>query len=81
MVNEGEAIELISDSKISFAGLILQHNSVMAIRNARRPLYFSRWQGGVFFASTKDIFSRAGIPDAQELEPMLWFDTEEVLHG
>lgn len=80
MVNEGEAIELISDRKVSFAGLILQHNRILAIRNEHRPLYFSRWAGGVLFASTQDIFSRAGIPGAQKLEPMLWFDVEEVIH-
>jgi glutamine phosphoribosylpyrophosphate amidotransferase len=46
----------------SFAGLVLGSNgSLVALRNQRRPLYVGKERGNTYFASTKDIFNRAGF--------------------
>lgn len=49
----------------SFAGLWLEPNRMCALRNARRPLWISYQYGCTYFASTRDIFLRAGFADAR----------------
>lgn len=61
--------EFLSLSKFSFAGLLLQKNKLVAIRNQRRPLWISEFNGMSLFASTKDIFKRSGVILANELKP------------
>lgn len=49
----------IAKAKFSFSGLILRNGEVCAITNGRRPLWSSVTRGGVFVASTNDVFTRA----------------------
>ena len=55
----------------SFAAVLLVNDRMYAIRNARRPLWRARWKRAHWFASTRDIFVRAGFPEseAQEVTP------------
>lgn len=50
----------VADGRFSFAGLFVRNGEAFAIRNRQRPLYMGNAPGGVFFASTADIFKRAG---------------------
>lgn len=54
----------------SFAGILLQGGELYALRNERRPLWFyNREDRAFFYASTRDIFLRAGFPGCTSLEP------------
>lgn len=55
----------------SFAGVWLHQGRLSACRNARRPLWRCEAYGGVWFASTKDIFVRAGFPPPESVEPLV----------
>lgn len=65
-------IEFIDNPKITFAGLIMDSISVVAIRNVGRPLWMYEDIDCRYFASTKDIFKRAGFNElyCEELEPL-----------
>ena len=45
----------------SFAGVWLQGDKLYAGRNERRPLWASKWGGTTWYASTENIFHRAGF--------------------
>ncbi len=47
----------------SFAGCWLIGDTLWAGRNERRPLWRNRHLGGLWYASTRDIFIRAEFPD------------------
>ena len=51
----------VTYGKFSFAGLVLWDDQLIAIRNAHRPLYRLVEMEAVFYASTADIFRRAGF--------------------
>lgn len=59
----------IAEGQFSFAGLILFRDVLIALRNARRPLYRCSEAGAAFFASTFDIFRRAGFRGVPESLP------------
>lgn len=52
----------------SFAGVWLDGDKLYAGRNERRPLWSSVVSGAVWYASTKDIFTRAGFAPCQVSE-------------
>jgi len=75
--NEPEImLEWTKERNASFAGLVLSRsNELTAFRNTNRPLWLATFNGGLYFASTRDIFKRA-MPELepQELKP-------DVLYG
>lgn len=66
-------IDFLDNFNGSFAGLWLAEGALSAMRNERRPLWRAEWLDAEWFASTRDIFRRAGIPDDHreiwEVEP------------
>lgn len=58
-----DAQTLLSTMSGSFAGVWLVDDVLHAARNSRRPLWMSKAHGAVWFASTRDIFKRAGVTD------------------
>lgn len=65
--------EFLRKMKGSFAGLWVDKGEIYFARNSRRPLYFYIRGKGVFVASTKNIFERAGVLDLEnviEVEPL-----------
>lgn len=80
--NDGELfIKMLNDArqpsnwiyelKGSFAGawLDFQRKCVFIFRNERRPLWFCKFPEGIVYASTADIFRRAGIENCKQVEP------------
>lgn len=66
---EREMVEFISNSEISFAGIMLTDTGrLLAIRNPQRPLW--KWKGmyATVLASTKDILERAGFKKTKTTE-------------
>lgn len=63
------AHEFIAELTGSFAAVWLQDGKLWAGRNARRPLWVCVAHGAVWYASTQDIFKRAGFEGAVELAP------------
>jgi glutamine phosphoribosylpyrophosphate amidotransferase len=59
----------VRDARFSFAGLHIFGGTLYAVRNRQRPLWRADFEGGTFFASTADIFARAGFDNPQELYP------------
>ena len=60
--------EIIGGMKGSFAGLWFDIDGKMyAGRNARRPLWRCDHLGARWYASTRDIFLRAGFPEPEEV--------------
>jgi glutamine phosphoribosylpyrophosphate amidotransferase len=59
----------VRDARFSFAGLHIFGGTLYAVRNRQRPLWRADFEGGTFFASTADIFARAGFENPQELYP------------
>ncbi|MCR4301826.1 MAG: hypothetical protein NUV51_09470 [Sulfuricaulis sp.] len=62
-----DAAEFIASITGSFAAVWLQDGKLYAGRNARRPLWECKVFGARWFASTRDIFLRAGFPEPTEL--------------
>ena len=52
-------------SSATFAGCLLSGYQLTAFRNAHRPLWTVEAHGGRWFASTQDIFRRAGFGPAE----------------
>jgi glutamine phosphoribosylpyrophosphate amidotransferase len=52
----------------SFAGVWLAYGRLFVGRNSRRPLWVCDAHGGRWYASTQDIFKRAGFVDARPVE-------------
>lgn len=63
------AIDFLKKSKATFAGIWLEEDKLIAIRNNGRPLWIHYSDTGILIASTKDIFKRCGIDNAIEAEP------------
>ena len=61
--------EFVARGKFSFAGLVLKDNKIIALRNKNRPLYRVGSDGATFFASTRDIFKRAGFCETPQEVP------------
>lgn len=59
----------IANSPFSFAGLILENGKFNWIRNQNRPLWISSFKEYLLLASTRDIFFRAGVSEADEVQP------------
>jgi len=59
--------EFISTMTGSFAGTWLKNGYVYAARNARRPLWKCEAYSALWYASTKDIFTRAGFEGMEEI--------------
>lgn len=53
--------KFVAGGRFSFAGVVLHRDTLVAIRNSRRPLYRCDEDDGVFYASTADVFRRAGF--------------------
>lgn len=56
-------LDFVAKGSFSFAGLILQRSRLLAIRNKNRPLFRVESGSATFFASTADIFLRAGFSE------------------
>lgn len=54
-------LQFVARGRFSFAGLMLRGGKLTALRNANRPLFRLSSDGATFFASTADIFRRAGF--------------------
>lgn len=63
------ALDIVNSFTGSFAGVWLNASDgqLYAARNARRPLWSGVYFGALWFASTRDIFLRAGL-DEEDLE-------------
>jgi glutamine phosphoribosylpyrophosphate amidotransferase len=61
--------EFLAEISGSFAATWLKDERLYAARNPRRPLYRSEEFGGVWFASTADIFRRAGFTTVTSVKP------------
>ena len=60
-VLDGEDWErFVAAGKFSFAGLFIHQGRLVALRNKNRPLWSATYLGAKYFASTEDIFIRAG---------------------
>lgn len=71
-VEQGEdPKEFVRSISGSFAGVMLDLKTgwVTAFRNSRRPLWKAEAAGANFIASTRNIFERAGIAGAVEIQP------------
>lgn len=69
-LEKGErAADFITRISGSFAAVWLRDGKLYAGRNARRPLYYATGYGGVWYASTADIFLRAGFERPTLLTP------------
>lgn len=65
------AVEFLRNPRVTFAGVWLEPGKLTAIRNAGRPLWILRTNEGVYLASTRDIFCRAGAEgEPEQLEPL-----------
>lgn len=64
-----DASAFIDEIAGSFAAVWLKDGKVWAGRNSRRPLWTCVAHGAVWYASTRDIFSRAGFDGAVEVTP------------
>jgi len=62
------ASRFLIDLRGSFSGLWIRDGLVMAATNGHRPLWRCEESGGVWYASTRDIFRRASF--AAEPEPV-----------
>jgi glucosamine 6-phosphate synthetase-like amidotransferase/phosphosugar isomerase protein len=58
-IDHRNMIHFIDNDNISFAGLMLYKDTLVALRNKKRPLYRIKGEGVTLFASTSDIFKRA----------------------
>jgi glutamine phosphoribosylpyrophosphate amidotransferase len=69
-LNPMDRINFISQPSVSFAGIWIEQRKMYVLRNERRPLWrCDMAEGNVFYASTADIFFRAGA-DALMIEPV-----------
>lgn len=67
-LEQGRAAEqFIAEMTGSFAAVWLKDGRLHAGRNARRPLWRCEAYGATWYASTGDIFRRAGFPAAHEV--------------
>jgi|694.fasta_scaffold00746_15 glutamine phosphoribosylpyrophosphate amidotransferase len=56
-------LEFVARGRFSFAGLTLHRGRLTALRNKSRPLFRVDQGSATFFASTADIFRRAGFAE------------------
>lgn len=86
LLSGGSPQQFVTEIAGSFAGLwYTPDGELYAIRNARRPLWYFHdvFDGGVFFASTKDIITRAVNGNTRysvpiECEPGLLYNLEAM---
>lgn len=65
-----EAVDFLKKSRATFAGVWLEDDKLVALRNPGRPLWVHHSPEAVIIASTRDIFKRAGITEnVAPLEP------------
>lgn len=60
--------------KISYAGVWVLGKKFVAVRNANRPLWMHIGKQVTYIASTKDIFLRAKVKGAVELQPLKLYE-------
>ena len=63
-----QASEALRALRGAFAGVWLAYGRLFVGRNARRPLWWVDHLGARWFASTADIFRRAGFPEATPVQ-------------
>lgn len=70
--NTDEILDFIKVIPCSFAGVFIFGDTLIAVRNTHRPLWYLEQKGTVVVASTRDIFKRAGIDPSKvkQLEPL-----------
>jgi asparagine synthetase B (glutamine-hydrolysing) len=74
--------DFLRDLDGSFAGVWLRDGRLFAARNERRPLWTTLAYGARWFASTRDIFLRAGFPEAfTPLDPLSVWVCKDVRNG
>lgn len=56
-----DALTFLKSVTGSFAGVWLADGKLFALRNSRRPMWTTQQYGAVWYASTLDIFKRAGF--------------------
>jgi glutamine phosphoribosylpyrophosphate amidotransferase len=64
----GVYTDIINTLEGSFAGCWVVDGSLYAGRNARRPLWRNFHLDATWYASTRDIFRRAGFPEPEAVE-------------
>lgn len=64
-----DPVRFVSEMSGSFAGVWLEGRDLRAIRNERRPLWRCDAHGARWYASTADIFRRAGFEGPQPVPP------------
>lgn len=62
-VRNDDWLEFVARGRFSFAGLTLHRGRLTALRNKNRPLFRVDQGCATFFASTADIFQRAGFAE------------------
>jgi glutamine phosphoribosylpyrophosphate amidotransferase len=74
---QGNSYACVKNNGTSYAGIILTSGKMSVFRNENRPLWRTKTKQGIFFASTRDIFLRAGLTsEMEEVPPM-----KEVIYG
>lgn len=65
-----DPVQFVSEMRGSFAGVWLATDGrLRALRNNRRPLWRAEAKDGIWYASTRDIFARAGFLGCAEVRP------------
>jgi len=64
--------EFVGSIRGSFAGVSLAYGRLIVSHNPRRPLYHAFAYGAEWFASTEDIFRRAGFENPQPVPVGTW---------
>lgn len=68
----------IAHHGFSFAGIFLDPELMVAMRNPRRPLWYAQHLGATYLASTQNIFLRAEILKSKELPADKSFSVEDL---
>lgn len=61
--------EFLKRVPCSFAGVWIDGSGLRVVRNRKRPLWRLKLGCAMFYASTQDVFRRAGKAGAEELNP------------
>lgn len=59
---------VIKKQSVSFAGLFLKDDKIIAVRNDKRPLHFAKKDDVCYLASTSDILLRSGFKKTKLLK-------------
>jgi glutamine phosphoribosylpyrophosphate amidotransferase len=64
--------KFIAEMRGSFAGAWIADGEMFVGRNLRRPLWWVRAYGAIWYASTKNIFQRASFPEPSKVPVGVW---------